>query len=58
VNATVAVGVAIIFLAVFVGVPSLLVGLGVGLAVIAFGAFGPSPKRPAEPRPVDDERFV
>ena len=64
-NGTVVAGVAIVLGAVILNAPWLMAWLVAGVAVIAFGAFGPSAKRPGDPassgtppRPAEDERFV
>lgn len=58
-NGTVVFGTAIIILAVLFQAPYLMAWLVAGVAVAAFGAFGPSLKRsPARPRPAEDEPFA
>ncbi|HEX4590139.1 MAG TPA: hypothetical protein VH120_09450 [Gemmataceae bacterium] len=58
-NGTVVFGVALIIMGLFFGGQWMLGLLIAGVAVAAFGAFGPSPKRaPARPMPAEDEPFV
>jgi hypothetical protein len=57
-NGTIIFGVALIAVGLFVAGPGLIPMLVGGVAVIAYGAFGPSSRpRPVE-RPTVDDRFV
>jgi hypothetical protein len=56
-NGTVVLGTVIILAAAFLQAPYLIAWLGVGVGLIAYGAFGPSPRPIARPK-MDDDRFV
>jgi hypothetical protein len=56
-NGTVILGTVIILAAAFLQAPYLIAWLAFGIALIALGAFGPSPKRPARPR-TDSDPFI
>jgi hypothetical protein len=56
-NGSVIAGTVIILAAAFLQAPYLIAWLGLGIGLIAYGAFGPSPKSVARPRTSDD-RFV
>ncbi len=56
-NGTVVLGTVIILVAAFLQASFLIAWLGLGVALIAFGAFGPS-RKPALRSRTDEDRFV
>jgi hypothetical protein len=56
-NGSVILGTVIILAAAFLQAPYLIAWLAVGIGLIAYGAFGPSPTPVTRPK-MDNDRFV